>query len=226
VLSVELHAHSVHSYDGVDPVSDLLEQAERADLDALAVTDHDRIEGGLEAAERAPEYGVVAIPGIEITSAAGHVLGLGVEERISSGLEFAETVDRIHDAGGIAVVPHPFQELRGGVLANVEQDDLLAADAIEIYNSRLVTGRSNRQAMRLAAELGMPATAASDAHVSEMVGRAVTRVDADRHPAAILDAIRDGRTDIEGRRTPFRVTAQQAAQAARQQARDRLAQFR
>jgi predicted metal-dependent phosphoesterase TrpH len=227
MLSIDLHCHSSHSIDGVTTVEELLSRAEAAGLDAVALTDHDTIEGVEEALNRASEYGLVVIPGIEVTSGAGHILGLGVDSAIPMGLSFHETIDRIHDAGGIAVVPHPYQEhLRHGVLANVEPHELVAADAIEIYNSRFVTGKSNHQAEQLATELGMPATAASDAHIGDMVGQAVTHVDADPDVDAILDAIVDGRTETEGQRTPFSAWARQAAGSARKHARNGIKQLR
>lgn len=216
MLTVELHAHSSLSYDGRDPVDDLLERAASVGLDGLAVTDHDEISASLEAVDRAPEYGLVGIPGMEVTCAAGHVLALGVEEKIPKGRPFQETVSLIHDAGGIAVVPHPFQQSRSGVLANITKDDLTAADAIEVYNSRLLTGRANRKAKRFARRREMPMVAGSDAHISEMVGRAVTNVDTDeREAAAILEAITAGGTSVEGRRTPWHISFRQAAGGAK-----------
>jgi hypothetical protein len=124
VLSVELHAHSSLSYDGRDPVELLLAQAQAVGLDALAVTDHDEIEASLRAVERAPEYGLVGIPGMEVSSGAGHVLALGVTEAVPPGLSFRKTLDRIREQGGIAVVPHPYQETRSGVLKNISEDEL------------------------------------------------------------------------------------------------------
>jgi predicted metal-dependent phosphoesterase TrpH len=212
VISVELHTHSSLSYDGRDPVEDLLERAAAVGLDGLAVTDHDEIEASLDAVEKAPEYGLVGIPGMEVSSAAGHVLALGVRELVPAGLSFGETLDRIHELGGIAVVPHPFQESRHGVLEHISRAELLAADAIEVYNSRLFTGRSNRQAERFARTHDMPMTAGSDAHISQMVGQATTSVGTDERSAdAILDAIVAGDTTVEGRRTPWHVSFQQLA---------------
>ncbi|WP_159899374.1 CehA/McbA family metallohydrolase [Salinirussus salinus] len=223
MLSVELHAHSEASYDGRDPVERLLERAQTVGLDGLAVTDHDAIQASLEAADLAPEYDLVGIPGMEVTSAAGHVLALGVRELVPEGLSFAETLDRIHDLGGVAVVPHPFQTSRSGVLANISEDELAEADAIEIYNSRLLTGRANRRAERFARRRGLPMTAGSDAHIAEMVGQAVTHVDTDeRSAAAILEAVREGRTTVEGRRTPFYISFRQAAGGVKRRAVSRV----
>ncbi|WP_135819674.1 PHP domain-containing protein [Halostella litorea] len=223
MLSAELHCHSSLSYDGRDPVELLLKQADAVGLDALAVTDHDEIDASLDAAERAEEYGLVGIPGMEVSTAAGHVLALGVEERVPEGLPYGESLDRIRDLGGIAVVPHPFQESRHGVLANISKDALAEADAIEVYNSRLLTGRANRQAERFARDRGMPMTAGSDAHISEMVGQAVTRIGAEeRSVDAILDAIREGRTTVEGKRTPWHISFRQAAGGAKRRVKNGL----
>ena len=223
MLSVELHTHSSLSHDGRDSIELLLEQARAVGLDALAVTDHDEIEASLRAVERAPDYGLVGVPGMEVTCDAGHVLALGIHEAISPGLAFAETLDRIREQGGLAVVPHPFQESRHGVLDRISKEELAAADAIEVYNSRLVTGRSNRQAERFARRRGLPMTAGSDAHIAEMVGQAVTTVDADEASvAAILDAIREGRTTVEGERTPWRISFRQAAGGVKRRITSRL----
>jgi predicted metal-dependent phosphoesterase TrpH len=223
VLSVDLHTHSAASYDGRDAVELLLRQASVVGLDALAVTDHDEIEGSLAAVEQADEYDLLAIPGMEVSSADGHVLGLGIEELIPQGLSFAETVERIHDQGGIAVVPHPFQEARSGVLANISREELTIADAIEVYNSRLLTGRSNRQARRFAERNDLPMTGGSDAHICEMVGQARTRVDAAEFSTdGILDAIAAGATSVEGKRTPWRISFRQAASGAKRRIRHRV----
>jgi len=227
VLSVELHCHSELSFDGRDPVDLLLSQAKAVGLDALAVTDHDEIDASLEAADRASEYGLVGIPGSEVTSAAGHVLALGVTERVPSGRPFGATLDAIRDRGGIAVVPHPFQRSRHGVAPHVTRAELADADAIEVYNSRLFTGRSNYQAKRFARANDCPMTAGSDAHIAEMVGQAVTKVDADeRTLAGVLDGIAAGRTDVIGRRTPWRISLRQFGGGVTRRIRNLIAQLR
>lgn len=226
MLSVELHTHSSLSYDGRDPVDLLLEQAQAVGLDALAVTDHDEIDASLEAVRKAEDYDLIGIPGMEVTSRAGHVLALGVEELVPAGLPFEETIEVIHDLGGIAVVPHPFQSSRSGVAANITLDQLASADAIEVYNSRLLTGLANRRAERFALSRGLPMTAGSDAHIGEMVGQAVTNIDTDeRDLRTILDAIAEGRTTVEGKRTPWHISFRQAAGGAKRRVKNRVAQL-
>jgi len=216
VLSVELHTHSSLSHDGRDPVEHLLEQAASVGLDAIAVTDHDEIAASLDAVEMAPDYGLIGISGMEITTAVGHVLALGVGEAVPPNLSFATTLDRIHEQGGIAVIPHPFQSSRHGVASHISEETLASADAIEVYNSRLLTGRSNRTAEKFAVAHSLPMTAGSDAHIAEMVGQAITEVDADEPTAeSVLDAIAAGRTNVVGRRTPWRISFRQAAGGAK-----------
>ncbi len=224
MLTVELHAHSALSHDGRDPVDMLLEQAAAVGLDALAVTDHDEFEASREAVDLAPEYDLIGIPAMEVTSKAGHVLAMGIESRIPANLTFQDTLDAIHDAGGIAIIPHPFQKSRSGVAANITRTQLASADAIEVYNSRLLTGRANRQAQRFAERHDLPQTAGSDAHIAEMVGQAVTAVDPTEETAAgIVDAIREGRTSVEGQRTPWHISFRQAAGGAKRRVKNRLA---
>ena len=88
MLAAELHCHSELSYDGRDAVELLVEQAAAVGLDVLAVTDHDEIDASREAAALAEEYGLVGLVGTEVSSAAGHVLGLGVSEAVPAGLSF------------------------------------------------------------------------------------------------------------------------------------------
>lgn len=227
MLSVELHCHSELSFDGRDPVDLLLSQAKAVGLDALAITDHDEIDASLDAADRAPEYGLVGIPGSEVTTAAGHVLALGINERVPAGRPFESTLDAIRDQGGIAVVPHPFQRSRHGVAPHITRAELADADAIEVYNSRLLTGRSNYQAKRFARANDCPMTAGSDAHIAEMVGQAVTKVDAgERSLSGVLDGIVAGRTEIIGKRTPWRISLRQASGGVTRRIRNRIAQLR
>ena len=216
MLAVELHVHSDHSHDGRDPVDLILQQAAAVGLDAVAITDHDEIEGSLEALELAREHeDLLAIPGMEVSSGEGHVLAIGVKELIPPGMPFEVTVERIRDQGGLAIIPHPFQESRHGVAKWLSREEMARADAIEVYNSRLITGHANNQARRFARAHELPMTAGSDAHISEMVGQAVTHVDArDRSVEAIVDAIAAGRTIVDGKRTPWHISFRQAAGGA------------
>ncbi len=219
MLKADLHVHSVGSHDGTATVDEILNAAADAGLDAVAVTDHDEIEQSLEVAERASEYGLVGVPGVEVSTADGHLLAIGVEELPQAGEPVADTVERVRELGGAAVVPHPFQRLRHGVGAVHD------CDGIEVYNSRLLTGIANRRARRFARRNDLPELAGSDAHIAEMVGRAYTLVDGEASAEGIVDAVKDGRTETRGRRTPLTLSLRQFAARAPGRVRNALLSF-
>jgi len=212
-IRIDPHVHSEASYDGHDPVELLLEQAAEIGLDGIVVTDHDVIYESLRAAELAPEYGLLGIPGVEVSTEVGHLLAIGVTEMPPRRAPLDETVGWVRDHGGVAVVPHPFQRSRHGV----PRRHLVDCDAIEVFNSWLFTGFRNRRARRFAAEHGYPALAASDAHSVPHVGRAYTELvvsDIDRavlDGETVLDALRNGEMRMRGRRQPIPASARHYA---------------
>lgn len=214
-FDVDFHVHSEESFDGHEPIELILEHAAAIGLDGVVVTDHDRIRASKRAAKLAPEYGLIGIPGVEVSTRHGHLLAVGVEDRPKPGKPLSETVERTRDLGGIAIVPHPFQRSRHGIRRRYVDD----VDAIETYNSMLFTGFRNRHARRFAERQGYPKIGASDAHYLMNVGLAYTTVhvepdadittEADVDGEKLIDAILEGKTRIEGRRTPIKKSAVQ-----------------
>lgn len=207
-IRVDPHVHSRASYDGHDSVDRILAHASEIGLDSVAITDHDTIEASLRAAALAPSYGLVGIPGVEISTREGHLLGLGIETMPEPGRPFESTVEAIRDRGGVAIVPHPFQRIRHGV----KKRNLTACDAIEVYNAWLLTGYRNRRARTFAAHRGYPGVAGSDAHSILTLGRAYTELEfegsvQDITCEKIISAIRNGTLDVYGRRAPIHRSA-------------------
>jgi predicted metal-dependent phosphoesterase TrpH len=211
-VALDPHVHSAGSYDCSVPVERVLAAARDAGLDAVAITDHDAIAESLRAVELAPEYGLLALPGVEVSTADGHLLALGVEEALEPGRSLAATAADVRERGGVSVVPHPFQRMRHGA----PRAAIRGVDCVETYNAHTVVGARNRQAAAFARLRGYPATAGSDAHDARLVGRAYTTVTvADLTREAVLDALRAGRTEVSGRRNPLdRVVRKYARNAA------------
>lgn len=196
-LKLDLHVHTAHSYDGVDPVAETLRWARAAGLDGLAVTDHNTV-AGLREAEGAGS-GLLVIPGVEVSTAEGHLLLLGVRETAPPGRPPEETIEWAVERGATIIAPHPFHPLRHP-LGRVEG---LRVHAVEAFNSRFITGWANRKAVHEIGRLRLPGVGSSDAHRARFVGRGVTEVEADgRSVEAVLEAVRKGRTSWSGRRTP------------------------
>jgi predicted metal-dependent phosphoesterase TrpH len=214
-VTVDPHVHSEDSYDGKEPVELILEHAADIGLDAVVVTDHDEIGESLRAAEMAPQYGLIGVPGVEVSTSHGHLLALGVEEKPPKRQPFADTVERVRELGGAAVVPHPFQVTRHGVKKKRIDD----CDGVEVYNAWLFTGYRNRRARVFARRRGYPRLGGSDAHSITTLGRAYTEVEIgeDRDDATaddVIAAIKNGDTSIHGRRAPVTRSAYHYAKAS------------
>ena len=196
-VKIDLHVHTSYSYDGLIKPKELAVYAKRACLDGIAITDHDVIEGAIKIA-RNTDY--LIIPGIEVTSLGGHVIGLNVEEQVPSKLSVDETVDKIHEAGGIAVACHPsalFKESLG-------KRTTARFDAIEVINSSVIPfNRSKRKSQKIASMLGIAKVAGSDAHYGPEIGYAYTIVDAELDADEIVKAISKGLCEPFGTAIPL-----------------------
>ncbi|MDO8871563.1 MAG: PHP domain-containing protein [Methanoregula sp.] len=207
MLTCDLHVHTNYSKDGESSVEDIIRAAEAAGLDAIAITDHDSVDGAKKAL--ACETSVLVIPGIEVTTKQGHLLVLGVTEIIPAGLDVEETVAIARRMGALLILPHPYHVWRHGV-ARRRKAGMIVVDAVESFNSRYIVGSANRKAARMALKLGKPCVGGSDAHNARFVGFGRTYVDAEKNVPAILDAIRAGNVTCGGKQTPLRTYTRQS----------------
>src|SRR6059058_3952436 len=175
----DLHMHTTFS-DGWPSPTQLVDHVIRhTDLDVIAVTDHDTIEGALRAADRAGSRRRLQVIVEEVSSRDGHILALFLERRIRPGMSAAATVNAIHEQGGLAVAAHPFwRTQRRTRNARVHGVGWLAAeldfDAIEIENATPGFYVFNQLARRLNMGLGSAQVGGSDAHILDAIGRAYT----------------------------------------------------
>lgn len=175
----DLHIHSNESDGLASPEAIVEYAATRTDLRVIAITDHNTIEGALKAREAACAYPwLEVVIGAEITSKWGHILGLFLTEDVPAGLSAAETIARIGDQGGIAVIAHPFANKAFGPFGLKSLGDRIgdvAFQAMEVYNSSPYLIRANRLAAKaFLAGQGIAATGGSDAHVLRAVGNGYT----------------------------------------------------
>ncbi|HEX5506865.1 MAG TPA: PHP domain-containing protein, partial [Thermomicrobiales bacterium] len=136
MMKLDLHMHTHHSRDCTIPTAEVIRLCRRRGLDGIAVTDHNTLAGGLEAVALAPA-GFTVIPGEEVKSSEGEIIGLFLREEIPAGLSPEETAARIRAQDGIVVVPHPFDPIRTSPLKTPALERLVAAglvDAIEVLN--------------------------------------------------------------------------------------------
>lgn len=206
----DLQTHTAHG-DGMADAQAMLDYVETStDLDVVAVTDHDDVGGALAAREvhARGNYRFDFVPGIEITTRAGHLLALWVDEPIPSLRSLAESVELVHRAGGIAVVPHPFSWLTRSVGRRTldrlldNGDSATHPDGIEVANTSLAGRVTSARALRRNRErYGLAETGGSDAHFLEAVGTAAT-IFPGRTAAELREAIEARVTTAQAGRAP------------------------
>jgi predicted metal-dependent phosphoesterase TrpH len=174
---LDLHIHSSASYDSLASPADLARVAAERGLSHIAITDHERIDGALRARDAAPE-GLTVIVGEEVHTREGDLIALYLERPVPPGLPVLETVAAIHEQGGLAGIPHPFDRWRSSGLAGLLEErlaPLLAEiDYLEAFNGRVPYATANERAAALAAAHHLPGIASSDAHSLLEVGVAYT----------------------------------------------------
>jgi len=186
-MKVELHCHTLVSKDSLMRYDEIIRRVKETGLDAIAITDHNKIDGAQELAKRAP---FPVIIGEEIRTSEGEIIGYFLREWIPPRLTPEETIRRIRAQGGIVNIPHPFDSLRRSVITRkalyrvADQTDML-----EAMNGRVIKTVENEYALKFAQHIGKPAVCGSDAHIPSEVGHNVTELDSVADPAAFLASL-------------------------------------
>jgi predicted metal-dependent phosphoesterase TrpH len=202
-LNIDLHCHSRFSADGVADPEEMVHVARERGLHGFAITDHNTcacvdyfLQHGLMREDGLAVDNFLIIPGQEITTRAGHLLALGVRIPDLKGIEPADAVRIIHEQGGLAIPPHPYDYFRAGIRESVL--DSIPWDALEVFNAATTLRRCNRKAYEYALKNKLPMTAGSDAHHAEMIGVAYTILEVQEFSVqGALDAIRKGPERME-----------------------------
>lgn len=191
-IVADLHVHTTYSKDSLITSKDLVYYAKKRGLNAVAVTDHNELDGAYKIAK---ETDFLIIPGMEVSSADGHIVALNVHELIPRSLSAPETVERIHKAGGVAIACHPYVYFKGCLREKVGS----TFDAIETINARAFPfRRSVKKAEEAARRLGLSCVAGTDAHYGRQIGCAYTVIEAEE---LSVDAI--SRAIVKGNCQPF-----------------------
>lgn len=184
----DLHIHTTCS-DGRATPRQVARALAASDLAVAAVTDHDTIEGALRVRDELAGRGPEIVVGTEVSTADGHLLALFVDQRIPRGRSAGETIDLIHQRGGLAIAAHPyFPVLSLGNLART-----LPFDAVEVANGTLLGELANLRARLALARSARAVVGGSDGHVLAAVGHVRTLFPG-RTAADLRAAIETGQT--------------------------------
>lgn len=202
-MKLDPHIHSCYSGDSRSKPEDIIKRAISIGLDIIAISDHNTTKGSKLAIAEAKDKNIIIVPSIEISSSDGHILGFGVDVDIPRDLSPHDTIDKIHDNGGVAIIPHPFSSYRNGLLCNIKPMEL-DIEAIEVKNSRYIIGYSNYKSKALATKRKLAMIGSSDSHFLGSIGDSFTEIkdiDSAATTADIIDAIRSKNTVAKGKKT-------------------------
>ncbi|HHX62975.1 MAG TPA: CehA/McbA family metallohydrolase [Epulopiscium sp.] len=197
-LKIDFHTHTNRSIDGVSSLHDMLEAAKKAGMDAIAITDHNICSTDIVH----NEGDILLIPGCEVSTQEGHVLGVFLKENINVSKlwdgklpSVAEAVKQIHDKGGVAILAHPFEKN-----LPISSRSHLASilDGVETINARATFKNleANQMAEEFAQKHHLICTGGSDGHSNKEVGNAYTVVEcSDKTLKSIEMAVRLGKTN-------------------------------
>ncbi len=192
-MKADFHVHTNRSPDGRIPPNILERVAVKKGIDVVAITDHNRLT--VIKGEK-----VVFVPGEEVKTTKGEIIGLGLTEEIPKGLEPGEVVDRIREQGGVVVIPHPFDRARGrSALFLHVNPSTIYFDAIEVINARYIRWTYVEEAKRFVERFGVPGLGASDAHTVWELGRAYTEIPPVEDVEDVLNHIRRGNVQYRGK---------------------------
>jgi len=199
-MRIDFHVHTEYSSDGYIKIKDIEEiLAEKRIVDAIAITDHDEIDGALALKKIFKDNIIV---GEEIDSGEGEITGYWLKERIKPGQGIARTLECIKGQEGIACIPHPFDKLRSKRINSAVLDRFVKGiNMIEVFNSRNIFEKANTNARQFAEKNSLLGIAGSDAHYKTEIGNAYVDCagleNVDR-PEKVCDAIKNGK--IKGKR--------------------------
>jgi len=186
-MRLDLHCHTNASPDSLNTLDGILRQMDRRRIDLLAITDHNLIDAALDFHHQAPERFLV---GEEIKTTEGELLALFIAEWVPPGLSPEETIDRVHEQGGLVGASHPLDRLRREAMGSQVLDAIHhRLDFVEVMNARVIFSGDNRRAREKAARWGLPGSAGSDAHAPFEVGRCYVEMPSFDGPHDFVDCL-------------------------------------
>ncbi|AKG92432.1 putative metal-dependent phosphoesterases {PHP family} [Geoglobus ahangari] len=198
LFKIDFHVHTIYSGDSIITPKLLVKASLKSGLNGVAITDHNTTKGIQKVKDFLKNADLTIIDGIEIQTRVGDIIGLFINEELSS-IDPYEVCDKIHEQGGLVILPHPFRK-RG--LQNLSNELLKKIDLIEVLNARS-SKESNQRALIFSRSSNIMPIAGSDAHTPFEVGRAHVKFTMQiTSENEIKSLLRTGEFQIGGSETP------------------------
>ncbi len=197
-MKIDFHVHTRYSPDSLIQPKALAAKSKRFGI-IPAITDHWSIK--CHAAMRAMKADF--IPGEEILTDKGDLIGLYLNEEIGKGLPFLEAMDRIRGQGGIAYLPHMYDYGRSG--SHASEGEAAGVDVVEVFNARCLNQKYNERAKSFAESHNLLQAAGTDSHwLFEFGSTYVELPDFDiSDPKALLRALGSKNTRLIAKKAPI-----------------------
>ncbi|HEY0873992.1 MAG TPA: CehA/McbA family metallohydrolase [Vicinamibacterales bacterium] len=206
VMVADLHIHP-YPGDGSLPVWELQHEARRRGLNVIGITGHNN-RLGLKLGEwlRLDSGEAMVIPGQEITAPDFHLVAIGTRDPVDWRLKAVEAIEAIQAQGGVAIAAHPVSRS----WRPADHDTLAALDGAEVAHgpTKRPYDPADDEYLQFFSKAqiinpGVAPIGSSDFHMTAPLGFCRTFLFVEeRSPAAVLDAVRRGRTvalDPQGR---------------------------
>lgn len=195
MLRCEFHCHTKYSKDSLAIPKRIIETCIKKGIHRIAITDHDTIEGAIEAHEIDPQRVII---GQEITTTGGELLGFFVKEQIPPGLSPLEAIRQLQMQDAFISVAHPFDTFRKGHWQlSVLLEIMPRINAIEIFNARCMAHDANQLAKEFAQKHNLLGTVGSDAHILFEIGRATMDLQPFEDKTSLCAALSTGASHIK-----------------------------
>ena len=200
MYNLDLHVHSIYSRDSTLQPERIIKISKKRGLSGIAITDHNTMAGVIKMKSLVDDDFMV-IPGSEISTDKGDVIGLFLNENITSR-RFIDVIDIIKDQGGISILPHPYKN------KFADPADLIRnVDMVEVMNAR-ISKKLNEKASILSKKFGKSIVAGSDAHTSFEIGRMRSILTGEQifnNSEDIRKYLLNGNVNVWGNASPFHI---------------------
>ncbi len=179
-IKLDLHIHTIYSGDSLTKPFDLLKYAKYKGLNGFAITDHGNLKAYYTLKNAIKDDDIILIPGMEIETDIGEVIGLFLENEIDTkDNNFFSIVRKIKENNGLIIIPHPFDFLRSNHLKmDLITKEMIESliDGIEIMNSRIIFKYCVKKAKKFNEKYQLFETGGSDAHTLKEIGNGYTLI--------------------------------------------------